>query len=199
MEAADLLPVYRPSAPVMGRIAASGAVRALPETRSPLASIAGRGSRCGVESAQALDDLGIRASVSTQRTAAIGISAAAPRTSAPSGAGREILAMMKRHIEEQSPWRRDHLVEAAGERAIGHGTRGWVGRISARRSRKIFRAPGRAATPGERPLRRGFPCSRARPRRRFRNPREIRGAMQSSNSMVLSEPDLAMFLAIRIA
>ena len=85
---------------------------------------------------EAFDDLDIVAPVTTQRTTAIGIARQGVEECQRAALVGDVLAVMKRHIEEQPPGRRDQLVEAALERPVGGGARRRVGRIGARRAAK---------------------------------------------------------------
>ncbi len=82
------------------------------------------------------DDLDIVAPVTTQRTASIGISRQGVEKCQRAPLIGDVLAVMKRHIEEQPPSRWDQLVEAAFERAISRGARRGIGRVSARGAAK---------------------------------------------------------------
>ena len=82
------------------------------------------------------DDLEIGASVTTQRTAAIGIPWQGIEKCQRAPLVGDVLAVMKRHIEEQPPGGWDQLVEAAFERSVGGGVRRRVGRVSARGAAK---------------------------------------------------------------
>jgi hypothetical protein len=84
--------------------------------------------------AEALDDLDIRVPVATQGTAAIGIARLGVEQYLRAALVVDVLAVMKRHMEEPTPHRRKQLVEAAGERPVGGATCGRVGRVGARRA-----------------------------------------------------------------
>ena len=73
---------------------------------------------------EALDDLDIGAPVTTQRTAAIGISRQRFGKCQRALLVSKIFAVMEWHIEEQPPGRRHHLVEPAFERPVRGGAMG---------------------------------------------------------------------------
>jgi monovalent cation:proton antiporter-2 (CPA2) family protein len=85
---------------------------------------------------EALDDLDVGAPVTTQRTAAIGISRQGFGKCQRAPLVSEIFAVMEWHIEEQPPGRRDHLVEPAFERPVRRSACRRIGRVGAGRPAK---------------------------------------------------------------
>src|ERR1700682_2077808 len=75
------------------------------------------------KTAEALDDLDIRVPVATQGIGSIGIARQRFEQGPRAALVVDVLAVMERHVEKSPPDRRNQLVEAAGERAIG----GWGG------------------------------------------------------------------------
>ena len=107
--------------------------------------------------------------------------------------------MVKRHVEEQPPGRRNEPVEAPCERPVGNGARRRVGRIGARRAAKdVARDLVEQQHQGERALGQSFPRPQFAGGTGFvigeksvaQRVVEFRGAL---------EPDLAVLFACRVA
>jgi hypothetical protein len=165
-----------------------------------------RGSRFPAEdrvtvrkAAELLDDLNVRAPVAPQGTATVGVARQSVEQSDRAALVAEILAVVKRHIEEQPPGRRNDLIETSFECSVGDGASRGVGRVGAWRAAKdVARDLVEQQHQGQRALGQSFPRSQFADGAGF----EIgeKGIAQRGIKFGGAlEPDLAVLFARRVA